>query len=325
MIVSIKQNLLNHLVFTSTEANYMLADFHGSKLTSLLNSSKLPNVDKPTIREAIERYKDLKTNLLSIRNNCTSIDEMVGLINDYKNYIDLDVIFDSKSDFLYRQNGQLKLSNSILEEFIPYFITPNIIKGLSNIRNISIGSKSSFSGLFFDSIPLLFGTGGVLIKSKDQDFAISKSYDLIIKDSIDALLEHKRQLNIAFFASEIKTNLDKTMFQEACQTARELKMAVLGSKYILICEYLDMTPISTKLTPIDEVIILRKSKRLSSNIRQHFSQYSGRVNYRSEFKDFLENNPLSIDGFNRLINHLNEIFPEMEKIDDTNVLQKGYF
>ncbi len=41
---------------------------------------------------------------------------------------------------------------------------------------------------------------------------------------------------LAYVAAECKTNLDKTMFQEASATAHDLKIAVVGAKYYLVCE-----------------------------------------------------------------------------------------
>lgn len=52
-----------------------------------------------------------------------------------------------------------------------------------------------------------------------------------------------RETNIAYLACECKTNLDKTMFQEASATALDLKSTVPSAKYLLLCEWLDMTPI----------------------------------------------------------------------------------
>ncbi|WP_293152061.1 hypothetical protein [Okeania sp. SIO2C9] len=39
--------------------------------------------------------------------------------NKYKRFIELDLIFDSSENFFYRQKWQLKLDNTILEEFLP--------------------------------------------------------------------------------------------------------------------------------------------------------------------------------------------------------------
>jgi hypothetical protein len=107
--------------------------------------------------------------------------------------------------------------------------------------------------------------------------------------------------------------------------ASELKRATSGSKYILLCEWLDMTPINTKLTAMDEVIVLRRSKRISSNIRSGFSTAGGRQEKRKWFNDFLDKRPLSIEGFNRLIWHLNECFPSEEHDAENIVLERGYF
>ncbi len=130
---------------------------------------------------------------------------------------------------------------------------------------------------------------------------------------------------VSHFATEIKTNLDKTMFQEASQTAAELKRAVPGSRYTLLCEFLDMTPITTKLTSIDEVIVLRKAKRLGSNVRAEFSTAAGRQQARKAYDEFLAKNPLQLECFERFVWHLNECFPEKEEDAEDVVLGRGYF
>ena len=115
------------------------------------------------------------------------------------------------------------------------------------------------------------------------------------------------------------------MFQEAAATASELKRATSGSKYILLCEWLDMTPINTKLTAIDEVIFLRRSKRIGSNIRSDFSTAEGRQGKRDWFNEFLDDHPLSFEGFRRFVWHLNECFPREEHDTEEIVLERGYF
>ena len=94
--------------------------------------------------------------------------------------------------------------------------------------------------------------------------------------------------NIAYIAAEIKTNLDKTMFQEAASTAQDVRVSVPGAKYFLLVEWLDMTPISTTGTAIEEVILLRKAKRLPSNIRSSFSSFKGRSKSRTGFVKHLQ-------------------------------------
>jgi len=121
---------------------------------------------------------------------------------------------------------------------------------------------------------------------------------------------------------ECKTNLDKTMFQEAAATALDLKTSVPTAKYFLLCEWLDMTPISSGTTAIDEVIILRKAKRLASNIRSNFNTVEGRKNSRSDFEQYLKDHPFSVEMFTRIANHILSLILHSSEDD---VLQKGHF
>lgn len=168
-------------------------------------------------------------------------------------------------------------------------------------------------------------SGGAYLKRKDQDFSVTRKHRVRIErdgSEDDAFVD---EVHVSYFATEIKTNLDKTMFQEAAATAGELKRATTGSRYILLCEWLDMTPISTKLTAIDEVIILRKAKRIGSGIRSNFSTVEGRQASRQWFSDFLQQHPLSLEGFQRFIHHLNECFPIGDCEGEDYVLVRGYF
>ncbi|EIT9258180.1 Bpu10I family restriction endonuclease [Salmonella enterica subsp. salamae] len=299
---------------------------HGSKLEALLTNSKLPKEDLQSVSSAIEYYNEWINKL----KNCDKEGDdlllfMVDSLNVYKNFIDIELIFQSKGDFLYRQNGQLKLSNSILEEFLPYLFDERLIPGFANIKNAVCGPQSSFSGLSFGSPLLKLNQGGVFLKKKDQDFSVAKKHTITIKDNPTSDEIFSANFCVSHFATEIKTNLDKTMFQEASQTANELKSAVPGARYLLLCEYLDMTPITTKLTSIDEVIVLRKAKRLPSNIRKDFSNVEGRNNYLDHYKGFLQDHPLSIDSFRRFIHHLNDCFPVDNSESDDTVINRGYF
>ncbi len=114
------------------------------------------------------------------------------------------------------------------------------------------------------------------------------------------------------------------MFQEAVASAHDTKAAVTGSKYYLLCEWLDMTPQSTAPTDIDEVIILRKQKRMASNVREGFSTFAGRKAGRDGFIRFLQDNPFNPKMFLRFVNHLTGLFG-IDKPEENNVLKQGYF
>ena len=110
---------------------------HFEKLKVLLDNSKLPVNDQPRVTEAMNIYKTWINNLRqTITSQVTSkqmLHTLLKLLIDYKNYIDIKLIFDSPNDFLYRQKGQLKLDNTIIEEFLPYLINPIIIPEIEKL------------------------------------------------------------------------------------------------------------------------------------------------------------------------------------------------
>jgi hypothetical protein len=128
---------------------------------------------------------------------------------------------------------------------------------------------------------------------------------------------------LTYLAAECKTNLDKTMFQEAAATSHDLKIAVPAARYCLICEYLDMTPISSAGTDIDEVLILR-GKRLASNVRSRYSTRANRVRFRSEFINYLDRNPVREDMILRFVEHLRTLLTRRDPLEN-DVPERGYF
>ena len=114
------------------------------------------------------------------------------------------------------------------------------------------------------------------------------------------------------------------MFQEACATAHDVKTAVAGSKYMLLCEWLDMTPLSTAATDIDEILILRGAKRLSSNVRRHFSSSRGRRSHREVYIAYLDRHPFRVDVFQRFVDHIRGLLNEEPPAED-DVLAQGFF
>jgi hypothetical protein len=114
------------------------------------------------------------------------------------------------------------------------------------------------------------------------------------------------------------------MFNEGLETSRALKQAVASARYLLICEWLDMEAIDTKLTSIDEAIVLRW-KRLPSDFRAQLDSVTGRKKARAEFVQYLIDHPLRLEVLKRIVMHLNQVFPPSVKLDETTVLERGYF
>lgn len=296
---------------------------HLDKLNATLLNSKVPVYEISRLKTAIDSYHQWIDNMNQVTGSRDMvISSLVKLFNDYKFYIDFDLIFCSENDFLYRQKGQLKLDNTVIEEFLPHLVS----KTLPQLQtDLNFGPTKCFSAVYFQSTLQHQTNGGKLsIRTKDQDFAISKR--LFIKSSHTSNFELSDcvETHIGYVTTECKTNLDKTMFQEATATAHDVKSAVPGAKYFLLCDWLDMTPVSTAPTDIDEVLILRKAKRISSNIRSEFSTYKGRMEKRDWYQSFLLENPFSPSVFERFIEHIESIINDRDPIE-LDVLEKGFF
>jgi len=85
-----------------------------------------------------------------------------------------------------------------------------------------------------------------------------------------------------------------------------------------------MTPLSTTATSIDLIVILRKAKRLASNLRAEFSSFSGRQRYRSAFAEHLYTNPFSPHSFQIFLQQILKLFAN-DQLDEEEVLSRGYF
>ena len=82
---------------------------HGDKLQALLENEKLPADDRPRVEKAIDRYNSWLVDIENVAGfGDACIEPLLQLLNSYKLSIDLELVFDSQNDFLYRQKGQLK-------------------------------------------------------------------------------------------------------------------------------------------------------------------------------------------------------------------------
>lgn len=298
---------------------------HGDKLRALVGNDKLPASDLPAVETAIEKYEAWIAESEAIEGVGRDLaDPLVALLNRYKMSIDLDLIFDSENDFLYRQKGQLKLDNTVLEEFLPRLVGRVFSDRLAD-RGLSLGPTKGFSQLHFDSNLLnMAAGGGMVVRSKDHDFALARPLFIKTSHREDFYEPQVRSTHLAYVAAELKTNLDKTMFQEASATADDLKLALPHSKYFLLCEWLDMEPVSTAITAIEEVIVLRKAKRLQANVRRHFSKAAGRICNRDAFKRHLTEHPLSPEAFRRFLDHVERLLDDGSE-NERDILDRGWF
>ena len=297
---------------------------HGDKLHALLNNKKLPKGDLPRVRTAIQRYEAWIAETQSISNRASNLlQQMVSQLDSYKTSIDLDLIFDSKHDFLYRQSGQLKIGSTIIEEFLPRLIGRIFSDRLAE-SGMDLGPKNALSRLSFDSglVNEMLGSG-LALQTKDYDFALSRPLFIKASHYEDFSKARSSKTHLAYLAAEIKTNLDKTMFQEASATAHDLRLTLPNSRYFLLCEWLDMTPLGTAGIAIEEVIVLRKAKRISAEVRKQFSTAAGRRANREALQEHLRSHPLNPDAFQRLISHVDRLLEEIPS--EQAALERGWF
>ena len=102
-------------------------------------------------------------------------------------------------------------------------------------HEVVVGPTTCFSSVYFStSLEIPVVGGGLEVRAKDQDFAISKK--LFLKASHDATFSGPatvtKETHIGFVVAECKTNLDKTMFQEACATAHDVKAVGVWSEIL---------------------------------------------------------------------------------------------
>lgn len=249
---------------------------HKDKLEAALNNPKCAD-DITLLNEAKIAY-DAWINTMSAltEKGKDKVNKMVDLLNTYKDTLEVDLIATKGTDFLKRQKGQLKLDNSVLEEFLIHLADKDIIDGLPTNFDLEKGPQNAFMSLSFmpENVESLGGIPNLVLKTKDQDFTIGKSVYYKFSSNKDFTVSQtlSGDFFLAVFAAEVKVNYDKTMFQECSGTASRLKMGCPISKYYALVEYLDMQPEDCRLTDIDNVFLLRKAKRLPFEKRSLLSE-----------------------------------------------------
>jgi hypothetical protein len=294
---------------------------HGGKLDKLRQNTKLPEPDRDRVDALWVAYEDwLRTmDALDTRGE-QRVEDLVRLLNEYKRRLD-ELVWDSKDDFLHRQDGQTKLRGSVLEEFLPRLVVPEIIDEAQEAL-FRMGSKRTLSSFAFDSVLVGPAAGeGFTLAVKNQDFAITRPVRLTA-DS-DAAGRVERTAELAFLAAECKTNLDKTMWEGIVANARAVKQIVPGARFCVLCDWLDTPPIDTRATPIDRVFVLR-GRRIPASIRKAYSNAASRAALRDEYFQLMDGSPIRTDIVNSFVNVLKDLFrpPDIEEAD---VLERGWF
>lgn len=249
---------------------------HLDKLEAAIRNPKCEREDVLLLEEARERYGTWKSAIIAAAGTGKPrVIEMTRLLNEYKDFLEVELIAARGSAFIKRQKGQLKLDNSVLEEFLIDLTQPTVLTGLPDFP-LTVGPNTAFMSLSFapPALRALNEAPVVALKVKDQDFIIGK--EIHFRFSPDPAFAADKtasgSLSLAVLAAETKVNLDKTMFQEAAGTASRLKHGCPHSQYYILNEYLDMEAEDCRLTAIDNVFLLRHAKRLPFEKRSVLSE-----------------------------------------------------
>ncbi len=290
---------------------------HREKLLAAITNPKCSG-DVTLLKEALTAYENWITQTIRLTANGEErINEMTALLNEYKDYLEVDLIATRGSEFLKRQKGQLKLDNSVMEEFLIHLVSPHILTNLPAF-SLETGPQTAFMSLAFrpSSVSTLNQKPEIIVKVKDQDFTIGKA--IHYKFSSDAAFTAPKTVDGKFFlavlAAECKINYDKTMFQECAGTASRLKQGCPIAKYYALVEYLDMQPEDTRLTEIDNVFLLRKAKRLP------FEKRSSLAEVKAQHRDF----PISSEVIGKFTHEIQR-FVDATWYNPDEALERGSF
>jgi hypothetical protein len=258
---------------------------HLQRLISCLSHEKIPDHEKRIVRDTILPACTAWT--ASIENCDESLERSVAALNAYKLVLDSSI---GTTEYISRNDGQLKLSGGLLEDFFTSVLRRRVashgIPGWVVARQMPCAS-----GIFFSA------GGDPVIRTKVHDVAIARvasaTFEIpsatrgatqttmhlasgatqtttmhLASGATQTTTMHLASgatqtttMHLASVAMEIKTSLDKTMFQEACATAADLRRLLPDAKYVVVCEWLDMLPIPTASTAISKVYILRGRRK----------------------------------------------------------------
>jgi hypothetical protein len=292
---------------------------HGNKIAAAIVNEKATQQDKELLGKIQKAYEEWVAELVTTipgESPEARVQRQAQLLNDYKFFVEVDCVAKRGSTWLKRQKGQLKLDSSIIEEFLVHLVHPATLPGFDRLDELAIGPNQAFMSMSFraGSLGGLLDQPEVVVKTKDQDFTLGAELHFAVGTSPDLRTATRGSFVLAVLAAECKVNLDKTMFQEASGTATRLKQGCPMAKYFVVAEFLDMTPEDVRLTDIDNVFLLRASRRLGPQQRGS----------AEKVEKYHRENPIRADVIWRFVQEM-QSFIDAVWYDPSTVLERGSF
>lgn len=201
------------------------------------------------------RYITANLNLVGFSEDV--VRQRVALLNDY-----YSTFYPYNNTF----SAQSKLRSTIMEEFL-YILFKDFVAHYKHEFNdtkdlLRLGSAKAYTSLYLKS-----KDGKTYVQSveagmnqKDQDFAIYRPVSIIVDGK-----EHV--INMPALAIEVKTYLDKTMYEGVVATAEKIKSGNPYTKFFVVTETYDVSfDVDPPLSRIDQIFVLRKSKRVKGSM-----------------------------------------------------------
>lgn len=199
-------------------------------------------------------YKYLKTMLETTGYDQKSIIKKVKCVNAYFNFI-----HDQGFDNTFSAQG--KFRPTILEEFLFLLFkdyVADVKKKFDTDNTLTSGNVKAYSNLYFKAKNFqdFIQKPEIGINHKDQDFAIYRTFTLVVNGGNEELIQ------IPAVAIEAKTYIDKTMLDSIIATAEKIKSGNPHTRFIAVAERYDVSfAVDPAYSRIDQIYVLRKGVR----------------------------------------------------------------
>ena len=271
---------------------YMVALIHGSNIQRKIREDT-SRQNQIYLAEINSKYQEWisKINLLKEKTDDDDIEQRVKDLNDYKDFIDHPKFKKEKGN-VDGFTSQSKLHSTVMEEFLYHLLSE--IPALKD-KALKLGPADAYSNLYFSpkNLDSLETDPGLIINTKDQDFAISKEIEINVSLNPKKNIKPQKIL-VPVVSIECKTYLDKTMYEGSVATAEKIKQGNPYGLFFIVTETYDVKEdVDPKYSQLDQIYILRKSKRDKDE------KYSTRNQIYSD---------VIIDLFRRVEKHLNSVW-----------------
>lgn len=227
---------------------------HANNICVKLNAKDLSASQRNALCVIVPAYLRYITANLNLKGFTSDVvRQRVAMLNEY-----YTTFFPYNTTF----SSQGKLRSTILEEFI-YLLFKDLVcfykhKFEDTDDVLKLGSVKAFTNIYLttNGFKGFLHDVEVAVNQKDQDFAIYRPLHMEINGK-------SFSINMPALAIEVKTYLDKTMYEGAVATAEKIKSGNPYTLFFVVTETYDVSfDVDPAYSRLDQIFVLRKSKRV---------------------------------------------------------------